>query len=97
VPAAINRPSSEGKQRNCQWLGDRRAATADRYQVPVTGYAPFLMVSDPTGIVSVVVLHDCGQWSGPTFGFFDVYTDVPEPATMSLLALGALSLIRRRK
>jgi len=72
-------------------------ATADHYQVNASGYAPFLMVSDPTGIESVVVLHDCGQYTGPTFGFFDVYSNVPEPASLSLLALGALSLIRRRK
>jgi hypothetical protein len=42
------------------------------------------------------VLHDAGPNPGPTFGFMDVYTNTPEPATMALLAIGGLALIRRR-
>lgn len=35
--------------------------------------------------------------SGHLSGFFQFYSQVPEPATMSLLALGGLSLIRRKR
>lgn len=72
--------------------------TAEYFQVPVGGmYAPFIKVAsngtDP--IKAVCFVQDAGTQSGAPFGFFDVYA-TPEPATMALLALGGLALIRRR-
>jgi hypothetical protein len=72
-------------------------ATAEHTQMSVTGYCPFLEVDDAAGISSVVVVDNAGPQGGPTFGFMDAYSNVPEPATLSVLALGAMSLIRRRK
>ena len=48
-------------------------------------------------IASVLVLQNVAAEGGPTFGFMDVYSAVPEPATLMLLAMGGIAAIRRRK
>jgi len=70
---------------------------AQTQKVGVSGYCPFLMVEDVDLIDAVTIIHNAG-WSGsPTYAFMDIYSDVPEPATLSVLALGALALLRRKR
>jgi hypothetical protein len=68
-------------------------ATAQHIQdIALGGYSPFLMVEDNDVdlIKSVVVVHNAAAWGGPTVGFMDVYSAVPEPATLALLAMGGV-------
>ena len=60
-------------------------------------YCPFLMVEDTDAIDAVTIIHNSGIHSSPTYGFMDVYSDVPEPMTMGLLLTGAAGLLIRRK
>jgi hypothetical protein len=61
------------------------------------GYCPFLMVQDTDPISAVTIIHNAGYQGYPTFGFMDVYSDVPEPATMGLIVIGAAGLLLRRR
>jgi len=70
---------------------------AQTEKVGISGYCPFLMIDDADLIDAVTIIHNAG-WSGsPTYAFMDIYTDVPEPATLGVLAVGALALIRRKR
>ncbi|HET6428995.1 MAG TPA: PEP-CTERM sorting domain-containing protein [Phycisphaerae bacterium] len=60
-------------------------------------FCPFLMIEDTEGIDAVAIIHDSGAYGSPTYGFMDVYSDVPEPMTMGLLLTGAAGLLIRRK
>ena len=71
-------------------------ATAEHVAISISGYSPFLMVADQAGIAGVVVLHNCGIYGAPTFGFMDAYSNVPEPMTLALVSLGLLAAARRR-
>ena len=70
--------------------------TAEHFRITAAGYCPFLMVSDPAGITNVVVIHNAGWLGAPTYGFMDVYSNVPEPMTLALISLGLLAVARRR-
>lgn len=59
-------------------------------------YCPFMMVEDTEPISAVTIIHNSGEQGYPTFGFMDVYSNVPEPASALLLALGVCALLRRR-
>ena len=79
--------------------GDTYETAEHIADVPLDGYCPFLMVEDNDAdlIKSIVIVHNHFAWGGPTVGVMDVYSAVPEPATLSLLALGGLAAIRRRR
>jgi len=54
-----------------------------------------LLRIDPTETVNVV--WESGLYDGEEFRFVDGLAYIPEPATLSLLALGSFVLVRRRK
>jgi hypothetical protein len=72
-------------------------AAAEHQQVYVSGYCPFLMVTDADAIDAVTIIHNAGIYGSPTYGFMDVYSDVPEPMTLGLLAMGAAGLLLRKR
>jgi hypothetical protein len=71
-------------------------ATAQHIPATTNGYCPFLEITDSAGIAGVVVLQNANLFNGPTFGFMDVYSNVPEPMTLALISLGLLAVARRR-
>ena len=52
-----------------------------------------MAVSGTTAVVAAYVDDDAGFNSGSAY----VFNNVPEPATLTLLALGSLTLLRRRR
>ena len=73
---------------------DDNSQELNSYDVPRQGdYSYLAVLSDSKNIGSVIVTCDL---LGDGIGFDDV-TVVPEPATLSLLAVGGLALIRRKK
>ena len=85
-----------------QGVGESFAeAYHERIVLPFDGednmsYCPFVMVEDAEEpIQAVTIIHDCYALGKLTYGFMDVY--VPEPATLSLVVIGAAGLLLRRR
>jgi hypothetical protein len=54
--------------------------TAERHQLTLNGYCPYVYVDDPAGIMGVVITDNCFVNAGPTFGFMDPSaTFLPHP------------------
>ncbi len=62
------------------------AAVLDRFGFSVA-------LSGATAVVGAVTDDDAGIFTGSAY----VFNNVPEPTTLSLLALGSLALLRRRR
>lgn len=68
------------------------------YSADGTNFSTFLSTTytgTPLTRVGIITFGEC--YGGPQTAQIDSFSVVPEPATMSLLALGALGLLRRKK